>query len=303
MPRTLLNGRLVLLLALAFAVSVSGVAGAAMIDVTGDNTGWTDISYPALATPDAPNDQQTGIAEGDIVGNNTGDPAILTIFDDAGTPALDDGYIGFRVRLGEDKPPAGFTAFLGVGLDANLDGAIDLFLGVDNSPSGAGNKVALFSPGTGANTSPSTTSIVATPLVLWNENDPLDAIYDNYNFSAVTTIDPLETNTDLDGGKKVDYYLTFVVPFSDIVTQLGLIGIVFDENSSVQYVVGTSTQPNALNQDLGGPTGGTTSALTWDQLGAISLEYSASGSPVPEPSPVVMLGLGLVALSAMRRAF
>jgi hypothetical protein len=285
----------------ALAFAVSGTAGAAVIDVTGDNTGWTDIGYPALVTPDAPTDQQTGIAEGDIVGNNTGDPAILTNFDDNATPGvLTDGYIGFRVRLGEDKPPAGFTAFLGVGMDANLDGAIDLFLGVDNSPSGAGNKIAIFSPGTGANTSPSTTSIVSTPIVSWDENNPLDAIYDNYNFSAVTTIDPLETNTDLDAGGKVDYYVTFVVPFGDVVTQLGLLGIVFDENSSVQYVFGTSTQTNALNQDLGGPTGGTTSTQTWEQLGAISLEYSASGSPVPEPGTALLLGLGVLALAAAR---
>jgi hypothetical protein len=35
-------------------------------------------------------------------------------------------------------------------------------------------------------------------------------------------------------------------------------------------VIGTSTQPNALNQDLCGPDGATTSALTWAALGAVS---------------------------------
>ena len=92
-----------------------------------------------------------------------------------------------------------------------------------------------------------------------------------------------------------------MVPFGDVVAQLGIIGITFDENSTVQYVFGTSTQANALNQDLAGPNGSTTSSLTWEQLGAISLEYSASGTPVPEPSTAVLLSLGLVSLAAVRR--
>ncbi len=82
---------------------------------------------------------------------------------------------------------------------------------------------------------------------------------------------------------------------------MGIIGITFDENSTVQYVFGTSTQSNALNQDLAGPNGGTTSSLTWEQLGAISLEYSASGTPVAEPSTAVLRSLGLVSLAVARR--
>lgn len=288
----------IFLVVCSLAFAISGSAHGAMILVADDNTDWTAIAYPIVTTPDDPNDHQTGISEGDIVGNDTGDPAVLTNFDDNGTPAvLDDGYIGFRVRVGEDKPPSGFTSFFGVGMDADLNGDIDLFLGVDNAPSGS-NQLGIFNPGTGANTSPDTTTIITTPLVSYAENDP---IYDNYDFSAVTTIDPLETNTDLDGGGKEDHYLTFVIPFDDVVAQLGILGITFDENSTVQYVFGTSTQTNALNQDLAGPNGGTTSSLTWDALGAISLEYSASGTPIPEPSTALLLGLGLLSLAAARR--
>jgi hypothetical protein len=283
----------------ALALAAPGGARAAMIVVAGDNSSWTAIDYPVVTTPDAPNDHQTGIEEGDIVGNDTGDPAVLTIFDDNGTPGdLTDGYIGFRVRVAEEKAPPNFSTFFGVGMDADLDGAIDLFLAVDNQPSGAGNQIGIFNPGTGANTSPSSTTIDTTALASYAQNDPL---YDNYDWSAVTTIDPLETNTDLDSGGKVDFYLTFVVPFDDVVAQLAAVGITFDENSSVRYVFGTSTQANALNQDLAGPNGGTSSTLTWEQLGAISLEYTASGSPVPEPATALLLGVGLASLSALRR--
>jgi hypothetical protein len=199
-PAMIRHPKTIHLVVCALAFATSGSAHAAMIVVNDDNTDWTAIAYPIVTTPDDPNDHQTGISEGDIVGNNTGDPAVLTNFDDNGTPTVfDDGYIGFRVRVGEDKPPAGFTSFFGVGMDANTDGDIDLFLAVDNQPSGGGNQIGIFNPGAGLNTSPDTTTIITTPLVSYAENDP---IYDNYDFSGVTTIDPLETNTDLDGAEK-----------------------------------------------------------------------------------------------------
>jgi MYXO-CTERM domain-containing protein len=62
-------------------------------------------------------------------------------------------------------------------------------------------------------------------------------------------------------------------------------------------VIGTSTQPNALNQDLGGPDGATTSALTWAALGAVSFPES----PSPEPAGLAPAALALAALVALRR--
>jgi hypothetical protein len=160
-----------------------------MISVSSDDTDWTAINSPVVTPPDDPNDHQTGTSEGDIVGNNTGASAALTNFDGNGSPGiLDDGYIGFRIRVGKDNLPPGFASFFGVGMDANTDGVIDLFLAVDDKSSGAG-----------ANTPPNTTAIISTLLVAYAENDP---IYDNYDFSSATTIDPGETNTDLEWGRE-----------------------------------------------------------------------------------------------------
>jgi hypothetical protein len=253
---------------------------------------WTAISYPTLL-PDFSDDQQTGLAESDVVGNAV-DPAFYTRFDDAGTPSLTDGTIAFRVRLGADRNPSGFTHFFGVGMDADLDGALDLFLAVDNS--GNPDQLGIFDPGTGLNSSPSTTTIVSTPLVSYT----LGA--SNYDFSAVdATIDPGVTSFDIDNDGNNDYFLTFLIPFQDVVDQLAVNGISgFDEGADVRYVMGTSTQPNALNQDLGGPDGGTTSSTSWVDLGAMSDVYTTSTTQVPEPGTFCLVALGLALLARSR---
>jgi hypothetical protein len=108
-------------------------AQAVPIDPSSATVGWTPIAY-ASVLPDAFDDQATGIPEADIVGN-TSNPAFYCRFDDAGTPATTDGAIAFRVRLGADTPPSGYERFVCVGFDANLDGALDLFLSLDNTGS------------------------------------------------------------------------------------------------------------------------------------------------------------------------
>jgi hypothetical protein len=199
------------------------------------------------------------------------------------------------VRVGADKPPPGFEHFMGVGLDANLDGALDLFLAVDNS--GNPDSIGIFDAGTGLNVSPSTTSITSMPLTSYVP----DAA--NYDFSAVTaTNDPSATSFDLDLDGNTDFFVSFVLPFGDIVTALAAQGIPgVNENTAMRYVVGSSTQPNALNQDLGGPDGGTTSALTWEALGAISVTMTPTGvTVIPEPSSLPLVAAGLLALAAAR---
>jgi hypothetical protein len=121
-----------------------------------------------------------------------------------------------------------------------------------------------------------------------------------YDFSVVdATIDPPATTFDFDNDTNNDYFLSFVISMGDIVNQLGNKGIAFDEDSQFQLVAGTSTQPNALNQDLGGPDGGTTSTETWEDLGAMTRPFSPSMTP--EPDTGALFGLGLIVLAAAKR--
>jgi PEP-CTERM motif-containing protein len=242
--------------------------------------------------PDAADDQATGIPEADIVGN-AANPAAYFRFDDAGTPSRTDGFIAFRVRIGADKNPAGFDHFMGVGVDANSDGALDLFLAVDNS--GNPDRLGIFDAGAGANTSPSTTSINSSPLFSYALS------VGNYHFGAVNaTIDPSATSFDVDADANNDYFVSFVIPFANVVSALSAQGVNgVDDASPMRFVFGSSTQPNALNQDLGGPTGGTSSTQTWGQLGAMSNTLTSSGGfvPTPEPGTASLVALGLLALA------
>jgi len=283
-------------IALAALLCWASSASGAPIVIDGPTTDWTAISYPLLV-PDFSNDQQTGDTEVDVVGNSSR-PALYMQFDDGGTPGdLTDGNIAFRLRLGAQRNPPGYSRFAAVGMDADRDGDLDIFIGVDNS--GGSDRIEIYNGGSGGNTSPSTTTLVSvspTPITYSQTGS-------NYDWSVTNaTIEPGESNFDLDADGNTDYFLSWLVPFNDIVTLLSgdphFINI--DENSHVQYVVGTSTQDNALNQDLGGPDGGTTSGLTWEELGAVSDPVTSTGVFAPEPGSLELLLFGLLGLAAAR---
>jgi hypothetical protein len=275
--------------AAAFALLFTAIsaADASLVDVTSPTTGWTGIRYGGVNGFDPTIDQQTGSAEGDIVGNAT-HASVYTFFGDANTPSLTDGDLAFRLRLGADASPAGFktAAFIGI-ITNRASGKIDLFIGVNNS--GQSNQIGIYNPGTGLNISPSTTTIVSPALVSYTQTAS------NYHWAPVTsTIDPAVTNLDIDAGGQNDYFLTFSIPFNDIIGQLAASGIIgVNQNTSFSYVIATSTQGNSLNQDLNGVGPGYNVNSTWAQLGTLS-DPTQPIAAVPEVNSIVGIG-GLLA--------
>jgi hypothetical protein len=273
------------------AISLSGPSGGA---------GWVSLGQNF----DYVNDQQTGDPASDIVGNAT-DSGFFIAFDGAGTESLTDGFLGFRVRLdaagGTTNSPK-FDRSLWVGIDADLNGSIDAFIGVYTP--GQNVYIGIFDSGTGANTSPNTTTIGSVSY-------SYDTSAANYSYRMVTYLTDGGTTNDLSPGTTgdPDYYLSFMVPFADIAafitSQLPTFfdsSNPFNEYTPLRYVVGTSTQNNSLNQDLGGIDNKTANlGSSWESLGGFSSTVAVSGVLVPECSAGLLAFVGSVIGSGFRR--
>jgi hypothetical protein len=285
------------LAALGLAALWLGGAGAARaaIDPFNSVTNWAPILW---GDPDPGADQQTGSSESDIVGSSV-QASFYSLFSNNDTSGTADDQWGFRLRLAAEKNPPGYSHIAFVGLDANLDGRLDLFLGVNNQ--GSVNEIGIWAPtsGTNLNVSPNTLSIDPTPLFSYTEAAT------NYSWMVVTSAnDPAGPSYNIDGASgadETDRFLSFVLPMSDVVAAMATVGITgFSTNSSINYVVGTSTQINSINQDLNGVDGGINSTTGWLSLGALSGTYVPTGAAVPEPQTVALLALAGLALAARR---
>lgn len=261
--------------------------------VSDPSTVWTPLgaNYDFLA------DQQTGDPASDIVGSGT-DFGFLTTFNNNGTASLTDGTLGFRIRFdasGGNSNNIAFGRNCWVGVDADLDGDLDAFLGLNMQ--GSAFTLGIYAPGSGSNTSPSTTSISSTASVSYAITSS------NYNYRPVNyltdggTTNDLTTNTSGD----VDYYVSFMVAFADVVAFLNSKSISITDQTPIRYVVASSTQNNSLNQDLGGVNGGINSTSTWTQIGGFTPTVNATGTMIPEPGPHLLAVAGILATCLIRR--
>ncbi|OWA35810.1 hypothetical protein B9G55_07930 [Saccharibacillus sp. O16] len=236
-------------------------ASAASWSIGSNDSSWKAV-YPANNQNDYLQDQQTGSGSvsQDIVGDATYPSTYMH---------LTDTEAAFRIRVSNANGmnPYEFKNFAFVGLDADLNGSVDLFLGAYN-PTGNNGRLGLYASSSGyANTGPSTTGISGKPLLAFK---PVS----DSNYSITPTGDGSSFNGD------ADYFVSFKFALSDITAALAQNGIHnFNASTPFRFMTGTAAQDNAFNQDLNGmDKSGWSSTKTWNELGTFSNVTSANGN-------------------------
>lgn len=282
--QTFIPSRLRLLTLVGRGAGLAGLLAAAalsaqpVVSVT-DTLGWTAWTKAnGTIMTDAVADQQTGQGSDDFAGDATH----AAFAQKAGTIAGVD-HILFQARMNAYRAQ-GFAGYVTLGMDLDGNGSIDLMLGMDaksNTPN-----IKFATPGTGANTSPNTTT--------WGSfAGGVNLTASTYNY-AQTTVSNF--------GGNADGLVTFGISFANL--QAGIrayappafANFTMTYDTAIAFVAWTTTQQNSVNQDMMGYTGSgyTKDTTSYADLGAITPPISPYGS-VPEPATYAQLGALLLA--------
>jgi len=266
------------------------------------------------STNDPIGDSQAKAADTDLVGDGT-HAVLYGAYDDNGTPNdTRDDFMAFRIRIDNPTSSSYFGGVAVVGMDANHDGRVDIFMAVD----GRNNTqaVRLFDPGTGLNNSPNTTTTSPLPIGWLPNNGVYGFTASNYSVAAVSSAnDPQwDGTTDFGHDGKVDVFVSYRIPIADIATVLakaspvdrngvvgprGTTGIAgFNKDTSVAYVLMTETQPGPLNGDLAGVGSNYDRNATFTSLGAFTATMTPSNPVASGQSVTINRAIGDGNLSA-----
>ncbi|WP_162604974.1 Ig-like domain-containing protein [Geomonas terrae] len=255
----------------------------------GGSSAWVPVMYGASKDPVG--DSQAGAADTDIVGD-AAHGSLYAAYDDNGTATTSDDTLVYRMRIDNPTSSTNFGGVAIVGIDANLDGRIDLFMSVDGRNNA--QAVKILDPGTGLNTSPSTTTTSPLPTGWLANNGVYAFTSSNYSVVAVSSASDPNWNGDADLGNdgKTDVFVSWRIPVADMATVLampspvdrngvtgprGTTGIQgFTKDTVVQYVNFTQTQPGPINGDLNGVGASYDKNATFSSLGAFTAQMSTS---------------------------
>jgi hypothetical protein len=253
--------------------------GAAMLATAIESRAAISVSDPTSSFT-----QMVGFSAADP-GYTAGTNYLSDIGGDQGTGQGADDFVGglymqsdsttlmFRFYFNQYRSQ-GFSGNVRLGVDANGDGAVDIYFGVKDSGSGSG---VVFQDPTGtsppANTTPNNSA-------LGNVYGSVALSSANYNYVA--------SSVQYGSATYPDAELTFAMPFATLQSNLSTLGIAIDTSTSLRFVAFTATNTNTVTQDVLGLGAIKTYGDTAYTSGLFTDYYSADGSrrQVPEAATV-----------------
>ncbi|MEY4692718.1 MAG: hypothetical protein RIT19_3043, partial [Verrucomicrobiota bacterium] len=249
--------------------------------------GWSALLGGPTGSHDAVADVPSPDSAGDLVGD-TRHGTLLVAHDPGATDAPTDDRLLFRLRLGSSAPVSGGWAGLAVvGVDANADGRLDLFMAWDGT--GASPQVRWMDPGTGQGGSPNTTFTSLLPAG-WLPNGGIQpATGETVQVRPVTSYNDPQWDGDADLGVDAgtDTFISWSIPLPELQAALAKPSPVDDRGregprgstgipavgtaTPVRYVAFTQTAPGAVDGDISGVGRWFDRNASWEELGAFSV--------------------------------
>jgi hypothetical protein len=288
---------------LFLALAVAARAQITVSDLT--STFNAVVTNTGAIMTDPFNDQQTGQKSSDIISLTAGTSVYVngaasatTLASDAAGLFVKAGTISgvnslmFRYVMHDANGSKVYLGgYIGLGIDLRGDGTPDIFIVVDSTAATA--KFVFEKAGTGANTSPNTTT-AATYTTSASTALTTGTTF-AYAATAVTYDAVASAGTQNMNFTFAISYATLSQAISDMGTVNGynFSGFTVTSSTSMNFFAFSSQQANAYNQDIYGGNITSTATASWSSLGAFSTAMTADGKmhPIPEVGTMVQTGV------------